>query len=682
MPWDTNQHSGESEGAGTASGRAPGKSPRSAFGFGPAVQAVDILTKLPPHLVEILDSGDMDRIAYALKALPPGKGTLDAAFKYLRTMQGATFVEQLSREVFPRREREKDWLGVGQFLHDAQFSDGDSTNDPRPLKEREECAPADAVVPDVLAVEGVQLYVRADRFTLERPDTVHAPGKFGPAKAGPYILKAHTFQDRIMFWSAHHEQRKQDEWIIGPAAIDEFTHSAPLYAGTAAVSLPGAPDVPDSQADGADKPTTEPSLVEKEAHGSAPWQLLARAADDTNGGTAAVAAANSAIRIAKYEVPARRMAAQIAADLESGKLDHLTARDQAVGGRNVLLESVRKDVSPGARRVSRTMKGDEGVSVAKMQQRKTRELLKKYGGQDKKGRPLPPAQVAAWREIADADTELWAQYAKAVDDPAVFEDAMRSLGERPEVSKAIVRSAGRPNRIITRVAALQLVSGAAGAVLGAVDMYQEIADADEAHKLHVAARSFAGFTGGIVGAEGAVFIASAIATGLAGGPVSAPVMLVVSLLAGGMGGAAGALAGTSLVDLIAQGAAGGLIPGHSMGAAGGLGGIHSRDHAQGQNVGQAAAGAIFKLDEQVSRFDRAIPSARDQEELQALQRRRLELLDERANLEDLLMSVRVGAFEANESRATEPEPPAAPPPSSTMPQVNDCPDDDCDDEVW
>ncbi|HUQ06596.1 MAG TPA: hypothetical protein VM261_29035 [Kofleriaceae bacterium] len=89
---------------------------------------------------------------------------------------------------------------------------------------------------------------------------------------------------------------------------------------------------------------------------------------------------------------------------------------------------------------------------------------------------------------------------------------------------------------------------------------------------------------------------------------------------------------------------------------------------------------IDKLDEQIARFDRGIPMARDRKELESLQRRRLEMLEERGDLEDLLVAVRMGIFEANESRLPDevPDVPHAPGP---MPAAEPCPDDDCDRRV-
>ncbi|MBZ0232507.1 MAG: hypothetical protein K8M05_09285 [Deltaproteobacteria bacterium] len=669
------------EDRGEPSAPAPGKATLAGLFAASARRSKAVLSKLDPDLIAILDAGDVDKIIYALKRRPSGKGILDAAFEYVRAKHGATFVEQLSREMFPRKQA--DWFGLSEFL-DEQHSDGDPTNDPRPLERRRESAPSDAVEPDDFAVHGVSFYLRTDPFILGRPDTVHPPGKFGPASAGPYRLTAHSFEDRIVFWKAFHQERDQHEWVIGPDSIDEFERSANLYAGVAARSLPGAEAVPSSRADGASRPVTEPSFVEKETRGEAPWQVLAQAADDTNGGTAIISAGNAAIRLANYEAPARQLAQRLLADLESGKLDHLEARNQAVVGRNHLLTEARRDMSPAAAKASQAIKSDRGVSVSDMQRRKTAELLRNHSGRDKKNRPLPPEKAQQWKAILDADSDLWAQHAKAVQaDPDAFADAMRVLGESPEVSKAIIRSAGRPNRLVSGMARLQLAGGVAGAVIGAIDAYQEIANASDAERLHAIARAGAGFVGGIVGAEGAVWIASAIMGGLAGASgVGAPVVIVVTLLAGAAGGMAGAHVGVSLADMFASASAAAVGPGHSMAAGGGYAGAHARGNPRGRNLGESTVDAIFKLDQQLRRFDRAIPSARDRQEMEALQRRRLEMLEERGKLEDLLMAVRLGLFEANESRLPEEEVPEPPPAPPDMPHAEPCPDDDCDNEVW
>jgi hypothetical protein len=648
--------------------------------FGSALRtSIDVRSKLAPHLVQVLDTGDLDKIVYALKRQPSGKGILDAAFEYVRARHGDGFVEELSRTLFPHKH--VDWLGISDVL-EKEHSDGDPTNDPRPLEQRRESAPADGAPPDDFVVQGVNFYVRMDPFMLERPDTTHPPGKFGPASAGPYRLTAHSFDDRIVFWKAFHQERQQHEWVIGPDSIDEFARSAQLYAGVASRTLPGSAAVEGSQADGADKPVTEPSLVEQEARGAAPWQLIAGGMEDQKGGPGVISAANALVRLQNYEAPARKLAARLYSDLEGGRLDHLDARNQAVEGRNKLMLDTRRDISPSARKMSELVKSDDAVTVAEMQKRKTRELLKNYGGLDKKNRPVSPQKAQMWKEILDADSDLWGHYADAVKaDPAAFDDALRTLGDSPEVSKAIIRSAGRPNRLVTGLARLQVAAGAAGVVIGAIDAYQEIASADEAQRLHAVARAGAGFVGGVVGAESAVWIASVVMGAVATGGVGAPVALVVSLLAGTAGGIAGAHVGVSLVDMFASASTAGVAQGHAMAAGGGLPGAHERGNPRGRNLGQATAGAIFKLDAQIARFDRAIPTARDRRELEAYQRRRLEMLEERGRLEDLLAAVRMGLFEANECKLPEEAAPEIPEAPSPMPEPEPCPDDDCDREV-
>ena len=93
--------------------------------------------------------------------------------------------------------------------------------------------------------------------------------------------------------------------------------------------------------------------------------------------------------------------------------------------------------------------------------------------------------VAKSRATLDADSPMWRQYAEAMEhDPDVLRQAQLRLGKSREVSKAIVRSAGRPNSKVTAFARFNLVAGTAAAAYAIADMSYEIVDADEGERLY------------------------------------------------------------------------------------------------------------------------------------------------------------------------------------------------------
>lgn len=633
---------------GASSGVAPGKVNRSQ-GLPPSATPSQGMTPLPPDLVETLNDGTTSEIVDALKKYPPGKGVLDTALAYLRMHRGQFLTEKVAAGLVP-----------GTQLFD--LFEGDRAD-------RDEYLNSSVCHTDTPEVDtdhefvGIELYIRVPEDRLAKMDRMGQAHQFGPGLAGPYKLLPALRAGRLLGYIAHHSKRNQNEWMIGPDSIDAFVSSVAMYAGAATTLLPGAPVVPSSMADGADKPYTPTSVVEDEAFGNAPWQVALGmgevVAGETHGGVAAVGAINAAKRLGEYVKPAKDMAARILADVESGKVNHLDGRDAAINGRNQLLTDTRASISPGARGASKAMK-EEGPTASDLEGKKTRELIKNYQGKGKGGKPLAPTDADRIRAALDADSPSWGSYARALEkDPDLMGQALATLGKSKEVSKAIIRSAGRPNAKVTAFAKLNVGVGGAMAAAGIGEMVYEIVSADEGDRLHVAAHDLAGFAGGVLGAEGTVWFASMLLAGGTG--VGVPTMLVVSVLASLTGGMIGSHVGAGMADLLME-AGPAMAPGAAFGAAGGMSGLYDRGTPHGKPMADRAAQVIFDLDEELRAYDQSIHGARSEAELVELQRKRIDLLQQRSDYEDLLIAIKVGIFdeEVNESRPFVELPPLPP----------------------
>jgi hypothetical protein len=675
---------------------APGKMSRTQIL--PASKA-DVASPLPPDVVEFLmdESLDQYEVAARLEKYKKEKRStgkdLVAAFNFLRDHRGKPFVETVSEIMYPRGNKEdRDWFGF-QDLLDKEINDDAQKKRNAKLNE-EACQDTPPDVDEQRAFSGIQLFIKVKDRDLAEMDRMPSPDQFGPQAAGPYKIIPCTLRGRLVGYIAHHKDRQQNEWFIGPDSIDAFTGAVDVYVGAAQTLLPGSPHVPDSVKGGTDVPNTPPSVLQEEAFGNAPWQTAKDVGEamfgETHGGPAAVGALNGAMRIGNYVKPARDLAQRILQDVDAGKIHHLDGRQQAVDGRNAILEDTRGKMSPGARASSVAMK-EHAVTASEMELRKTTELLDAYRGKMKGGKaPKNAGEIAkldATRARLDAESPLWGQYAAAMEkDPQIFGRAMQSLGKSREVSRAIISSAGRPNAKITGFAKFNMIAGGALAAYSIADMAYEIAEADESDRLHVAAHDLAGFAGGVIGAEGTIWMASLILAS-AGGPVGAPVMIVVSLLAGMAGGMIGSNAGAGLADMAmnAGSALPSLVPGTSMSAAGGFAGLNQRGNPQGKNLAQRVSDRIFELDEKINRYDRSMHTAKTEEALVDFQRDRVDLLTERSDLEDLLTAIKLGYLEGEEANSSpiEIEDAPAPPALPAMPKVDDdCAiDNDCDTRI-
>jgi len=532
------------------------------------------------------------------------------------------------------------------------------------------------------ALTGIQLYLYAkDALPRYASAGIGRDGSsfVGPGTAGPYELRpALNAANELQFYFAYHSKRRQNEWVVGPDAIDSFAALHAFYEAAAARLLPGSVNVAGSQQAGAETVRDPESVVRQQAFGRAPWQRanpgesvgvpvadLGATIGDADGGLDALNggggllsfARNARLRIHEYVKPAQQLAAQLASDVETGKLSHMEARLEAVEGRNRLLERTRQRQSPSARYASRKVK-EEGRSVEHMTEKKVRDNLRKYS--------VSPET----RRVLDVDSELWAKYSSALEaGEDVLAAALRDLGGSPTVSRSIIQSAGHTNRTFTRLARWAGPGAVVAGALAAADMIVDIRNDLEAQNWHAAAGELAAFTGGTLGGEAGAIAMTWIASLLtsASGP-----LIVVSIIGATVGAGYGASAGMGVVDALSSGGAYGVGPATALAFAGGLGGAHSKDGIGLNTTTRKVEDAIVALDSELDEIATAVKAAQDRDQLEALQRMRLDVLGRRQQLESYLTALHVGAFKGREEpRVCEPP---QPPDECSL-------DHDCDSEV-
>ncbi len=567
---------------------------------------------------------------------------------------------------------------------DKRDAEERATAEPQPVSHDQEQCSAEAPASSD-AVSGIHLFAVMKNQLGARWGSVVSSELVGPGVVGPYRLKASLGDGgRVSFYLAFHRERQWPEWVIGPDSVAEFTVNIDHYVGAARASLPGSPRLPDSMRDGADRRFADPSMLELEAKGQAPYQhdanvpevadddlgssvgaapdeghgifgtLLAamrEGSDQANGGSAAVGAWNSHVRLAEYVEPAKRIARQLLADVKAGKVPHLEARSAAVAGRNQRMQKVRGRLSPAGRYASQRIKSDGGVSESEMVARKVPDILRatEPGGAGM-GVLGEPGDERALMTFLGAESPEWAKYQSAMEDgvprAAVVAKATQEMSEQPSVSRAIINSAGKSNKWVTRVAKLGRAAGAATAVLGIADAVETINDADASQRLHVAAQEGGGFVGGIIGAElgsmAAVWLASVIISGPA-----APVVLVVSIIGGMIGAAVGASAGRKAADAIPELAVEGLNAVVTPGSAqsGGYPGLFERSTRRGlaqKDVRERLRQAMVDLDGEVARIDGAIAKVVDRNALDDLHAERFQTLSRRDHLGQVYALLRTG----------------------------------------
>ncbi len=455
--------------------------------------------------------------------------------------------------------------------------------------------------------------------------------------------------------------------------------------------------------DGADKRPDDPSVLKQEALGGAPWQKspavpetqqlwappeeggqgifgmmwegLQQGLDDANGGSSAVSAWNTHVRLTDYVQPAQEMRDQLLNDVKAGKLHHMDARREAVNGRNELMRKTRKKLSPAGRYASQQTKSDRGVTEEQMVGRKVPDILRhaEDGGRGMEvlGEDGDSAKLA---KFLGEESPEWSRYQEAVMDGGepkakVVARATQEMAEMPSVSRAIINSAGKSNKWVTRVAKVGRVASAAGAVLGIVDAVETIYDAEEGQRLHVAAQEGGGFVGGVVGAELGSMAAVWIASALISGP-GAPVILIVSLIGGMIGAGIGAEVGREVVDAvpetIGQGINAVVTPGSAQ--SGGYAGLYERSVRDGmnqKNILERMRQMMVEVDEEVVKVDKKIGKVKDRDKLDDLHAERFRLLSWRDRVGKVYSLLRTGqisdveAWKALGGEVTEPEPQAS-----------------------
>ena len=96
------------------------------------------------------------------------------------------------------------------------------------------------------AMTGIQLYLTAD-LTENRAARVRFADLF---EAGPYLMAPNITSDEedpeVVFYIAYHQDRRQNEWVIGPENIRTFIDNVAMYEGAANVAYPGSERIPET----------------------------------------------------------------------------------------------------------------------------------------------------------------------------------------------------------------------------------------------------------------------------------------------------------------------------------------------------------------------------------------------------------------------------------------------------
>jgi hypothetical protein len=483
-----------------------------------------------------------------------------------------------------------------------------------PLEELTACTPREdrsdplCMRASVNAVTGIRLSLTAD-LTENRAARVRIADLF---HSGPYLIAPNVTSNEqnpeIVFYIAYHEARQQNEWVIGPDSIQDFINNVALYDGAATIAYPGSERIPETLSGQTDSPESliNPPAPEDESIHSGGL-----------GASSAISAYDAQIRLKYYVRPAQDLARQILADVNSGQLPASTGRDLAVAGRNEALNASRERLTPGGRAFSRAMK-EEGKTVPELIERYSRRLIDNN----------PELRARYGLDTLEAGSEAYRTR---------YNQVLREIGESSEVSTEIIRAAGRPNRIITGVARVNRILGPIGTAVSLGISGYEIYEAPEGQRLHVAAREAGGFAGGTLGAIGGGMVGGWVAS-LACGPGAPVCALIVSVICVGAGGYLGGRAGEEIVPnlLIAPAYAPLALPAHSLSAGGGYAGLMERDRRElldaSRPLWMRLNEAIMNVEQDIRSLEGRIRTAENREELENLQRLRLDLM---MRLEDL-----------------------------------------------
>jgi hypothetical protein len=228
------------------------------------------------------------------------------------------------------------------------------------------------------------------------------------------------------------------------------------------------------------------------------------------------------VRVTQYVRPAEKLAENLLADVESGKLSHMQARQTAHAQRNGLLASTREKLTPGGREFSKALK-EEGRTLS--------ELLHKYS-----------------RKVLEESPELLKRHGlktlsprSPLFDAALYEQAIEELGRSEQVSKELIKAAGRTSKPVTALARFSRFAGPLGTGVGLTMPGYEIVNAPAGEQAYVAGREASGFAGGIVGSVGGGLVAGWTASLLCGPGAPLCAIAVSIVVVGGSAYAGGSL---------------------------------------------------------------------------------------------------------------------------------------------
>ena len=147
----------------------------------------------------------------------------------------------------------------------------------------------------------------------------------------------------MVFYIAYHQDRRQNEWVIGPENIRTFIDNVAMYEGAANVAYPGSERIPETlsgQSLTAVRPLQQ-TLHDEGLHSGG------------LGAGSAISTYDAHMRLRHYVRPAEDLAQRILADVNAGRIAPDVGRDMAVAGRNQALSETRSRLSPGGRAFSR-----------------------------------------------------------------------------------------------------------------------------------------------------------------------------------------------------------------------------------------------------------------------------------------------------------------------------------------
>jgi hypothetical protein len=247
----------------------------------------------------------------------------------------------------------------------------------------------------------------------------------------------------------------------------------------------------------------------------------------------------------RYAEGARKVAEQIlsdyAADLNKAE-SHLIYRVRAQEARNLLLDQTRAKLSPGGLAMSKAIK-EEGKTLLQLEETYARRLLAARELAKNPQLGLQHGLKAVTPGAPGFDQNAFDTVAKKLGEtefnkPA-YQNAVRQLQKTEDVTEAIIKGAGRTDRVVTAFAKFNKVAGPAGAVVQVVLSGYEIFTAEEGERLYVAGKELSGVTGGLVGAAAGGLAAGWVAS-VSCGPGAPVCGLVISIVIIGVASWAGA----------------------------------------------------------------------------------------------------------------------------------------------